>query len=487
MPPIRITLPNNWTPRPDQMRLWAYLEGGGTRADEVAHRRWGKDDISLHWAACAAHKKIGTYWHMLPEAAQARKAIWDAVNPKTGKRRIDEAFPLELRASTRNDDMFIRFKNGSTWQVIGSDNYNSLVGSPPIGVVFSEWSLANPAAWTYLRPILRENGGTAVFIWTPRGRNHATRAFEFRASDPTWFAEKMPAAIRVDGAKSDTMPDGPEAFSCITPVFTPQDLFQELKEMIEEAGSVSEGLARFNQEYLVDFDAPVPGAYFGEQVLAAQKEGRIGVVPYNPAYPVDTAWDLGIDDYTAIWFLQRVSRNRVNVIGYYECSDIGFDNSTGGGIVAEAFKTEERRNWRWGMHYLPHDVAVRELGAGGRSRRETLMSLGIKPIRVGVARDPEERINATRRLLPICHFDKEKCQAGLDHLKQHRKRWNAQLGVFGGELHGEHSHAAHAFGEFAENAGMARIGTPPKKVPTNPSDYKFNGNPVRNAPSWKVA
>ena len=148
----RIRLPNNWEPRDYQLPLWSYLQGGGLRADVAAHRRWGKDEVALHWTATQMVQRPGSYWHMLPEASQARKAIWDAVNPHTGLRRIDEAFPPALRENTREQDMFIRFKNGATWQVVGSDNYNSLVGSPPVGVIFSEWSIARPDAWTYMRP-----------------------------------------------------------------------------------------------------------------------------------------------------------------------------------------------------------------------------------------------------------------------------------------------------------------------------------------------
>jgi hypothetical protein len=139
----KLVIPACWTPRPYQMPLWRYLERGGLRADVAAHRRWGKDEVALNWAAVAAQSKPGAYWHLLPEASQGRKAIWDAVNPHTGRRRIDEAFPKALRAATRDGDMMIRFNNGSTWQVCGSDNYNSLVGAPPVGVVFSEWALAN--------------------------------------------------------------------------------------------------------------------------------------------------------------------------------------------------------------------------------------------------------------------------------------------------------------------------------------------------------
>ncbi|MCR5879412.1 hypothetical protein [Phenylobacterium sp. J367] len=168
----------HWTPKPHQEELFFALRGGCKRADVAAHRRWGKDEVALAWAAEAAIRTQGTYWHLLPEAAQAKKAIWDAINPHTGKRRIDEAFPREVRHKRWEADMKVELKNGSTWQVAGSDNYNSLVGSPPVGVVFSEWSLAKPEAWGYLRPILAENGGWALFLWTPRGLNHATRAFE---------------------------------------------------------------------------------------------------------------------------------------------------------------------------------------------------------------------------------------------------------------------------------------------------------------------
>jgi phage terminase large subunit len=439
--------------------MWAYLENGGRRADVVAHRRWGKDDVSLHWASVAAHQRVGVYWHMLPEAAQARKAIWDAVNPRTGLRRIDEAFPKELRATTREQDMLIRFKCGSTWQVLGSDNFDSFVGSPPIGVVFSEWSLARPNGWNYVRPILLENGGWSVFIWTPRGRNHATRAFEARERDVEWFTARVPATV--------------------TPVFTPEQLAKEKQDLIDETGSVAEGTALFNSEYMVDFDSAVPGSYYGEQMAEVVKAGRLTSVPWTPGVPVDTMWDLGIDDYTAIWFSQRITRTRLNILRFYETSDLGLDQ-----IVKEAFGPVG--NYKFGQHFLPHDVNVRELGAGGRSRKQTLMQLEIKPIRVGVQRDPEERINASRRLLPYCWFDTS-TQAGFDHLKGYRKRWNQSLGVFVGPLHNEHSHAADAFGEGAVNM---RLPNDPKKAdtPASPSDYGRKSMFARDdTPHWKTA
>uniref|UniRef100_A0A6M3XUW8 Putative homing endonuclease n=1 Tax=viral metagenome TaxID=1070528 RepID=A0A6M3XUW8_9ZZZZ len=160
-----ITIPNNWRPRLDQMLLWEYMEAGGLRACEVAHRRWGKDDVALHYTATALIQRPGNYWHMLPQYNQARKVIWDAVNPRTGKKRIDEAFPVEIRKQARRNEMSIEFINGAIWQLVGSDNYNAYVGSPPLGIVLSEWAVANPMAWAFLSPILEENGGWAIFIY----------------------------------------------------------------------------------------------------------------------------------------------------------------------------------------------------------------------------------------------------------------------------------------------------------------------------------
>jgi hypothetical protein len=416
-------LPQRWEPRAYQRSLWTYLENGGLRADVVAHRRWGKDEVALNWAAREAMAQPGTYWHLLPEASQGRKAIWDAVNPHTGARRIDEAFPPAVRERTRDAEMMIHLTKGSTWQVVGSDNFNSLMGSPPRGVVFSEWALAKPQAWSFIRPILAENGGWALFLWTPRGRGHATRAFESRQRRPEeWFTLKSPATQ--------------------TDVFTCEQLERERTELIAELGSEEEGQARFASEYLVDFDAAAPGAYYASLLGEAERDGRIGRVPYDPALKVDTAWDLGIDDYTAIWFFQQAGRE-VRAIDYFETSGEGLQAVVRAAIAAKPYV--------YGTHHLPHDVMVRELGAAGRSRFETLGGLGLGPISVGAAMDPEERINAARLMIPITWFDAERCAGGLSRLRAYCKRWNRTTRSYGGPLHDEASHGADAFGEFAAN------------------------------------
>lgn len=227
---LSLPLPHGgFEPRDDQMALWDYLENGGKRAVAVCHRRWGKDEISLHYTACASQERVGNYWHMLPQFNQCRKAIWEAINPRTGKKRIDDVFPEEMRTSTRNTDMYISFTNGSSWQLVGSDNYNSLVGSPPVGIVFSEYALSDPSCWAYLSPIIEENGGWAAFISTSRGDNHLKAILDMARVRPDWFAQVLTAED--------------------TPVFTAMRLKEIQQELVGTLGPEM-GEAMFQQEYM---------------------------------------------------------------------------------------------------------------------------------------------------------------------------------------------------------------------------------------------
>lgn len=375
------------------------------------HRRFGKDDVSLHWTAVAAFQRVGTYWHLLPEAAQARKAIWDAVNPHTGKRRIDEAFPPELRETTREQEMFIRFKNGSTWQVVGSDNFNSLVGSPPIGVVFSEWSLANPAAWAYLLPILTENGGWAIFIYTPRGANHGKTTYEsaVKRKEQGWFAEILTA-------------DDTQALSA--------DALAEALVGYQDLYGQDEGDAFFQQEFYCSFSGAVLGSIFGKEVERARREGRIGVVPHEPWIPVHTGWDLGRTDETTIWWFQ-VFAGEVRVLDYH----------------ASNFKTIEfycklldekrvEREFQYGTHYLPHDGKIATLISGGKTalqqfvdwntaNQDRLGSFAVLPIT-----DKQDQIQAGRATLGKAWIDAERCADGIEALINYRREWDEEKRVF---------------------------------------------------------
>lgn len=417
-----IELPaNNWTPRPDQMPLWRYLTGGGKRAIEIAHRRWGKDDVALHATAVAAHRRVGTYWHLLPQQNQARRAIWNAVNPKTGRRRIDDAFPHELRANTRDDEMLIRFKSGSTWQVLGSDNYDALVGAPPIGVVFSEFALSDPQAWSLIRPILLENGGWAAFITTPRGRNHAFRMFEMARQSSEWHAE----VVTVEDSK----------------IIGVDDLKRELAELVSERGE-SDGQAIYDQEWMCSWSAALPGAYYARTVDAIEKAGQITAVRHNPARQVHTAWDLGANDATVIWFMQWTG------VGW---AFIDYIANTNVGI--EWYVNELRaKPYNYGEHLLPHDGGAKNVRVEAAGTiKDTMETLGLENIRivprtVSVAND----INEVRKVIPICFFDAEKCAHGIDALRAYRREWSEPLKSYkDAPLHDWASDPADAFRTFA--------------------------------------
>lgn len=410
------------------------MHGGGTRAIAIWPRRHGKDDVALHYTACAAHERIGVYWHLLPQQNQARKAIWDAVNPHTGRRRIDDAFPAGLRETTREQDMMIRFKSGSTWQVIGSDNYDALVGTPPIGVVFSEWALSNPQAWSLIRPILAENGGWAMFITTPRGRNHAHRMYEMAQGSNSWFCERLTALQ--------------------TNVFSKETLDNEKAELKNERGD-DDGEAIFEQEYMTSFSAGLPGSYYAKIIDRLEADGRITSVPYNPQFQVHTAWDLGRNDQTAIWFVQRYGTGWA-VIDYIVNTSVGIDwyvSALKGLNINDATDQSHahRVRYNYGEHLMPHDADNEQLVSATGSIAETAESMGLKNIRViprtaSVAND----INEVRQVLPICWFDKEKTEKGVDALRSYRRIWDEKLKSYKDTpLHDWASDPADAFRTFA--------------------------------------
>lgn len=402
---MEVVLPSQWRPRDYQLSLWRYLSGGGKRAVAVWHRRAGKDSTALNFTAIAAHERVGTYWHMLPLATQGRKVVWDGID-RSGRRVIDQVFPQPLRKATNKQEMKIELKCGSIWQVVGSDNYNALIGANPVGVVFSEYAVADPAAWDYIRPILAENGGWALFIYTPRGRNHGASLYDLARERENWFAD----LLTVDNTGA-----------------IPLAAIDEERE----AGMSDEIV---QQEFYCSFDAPLVGAYYAKLISDAETEGRIGNAPHEPQYPVHTAWDLGIGDSTAIWFFQQVGRE-VRLIDHYEASGVGLDHFA---------KMLKDKPYVYGDHLAPHDVEVRELGTG-RSRRETLAGLGIK-IRVVPRLGLDDGINAARLVLPRCWIDAGKCKRGLDALRQYRREWDGGLKVFKDRpLHDWASHSADAF------------------------------------------
>jgi hypothetical protein len=447
-----IPIPHNgWLPRWHQMRLWSYLRDGGKRAMAVWHRRAGKDEVCLHHAAFSAVTRIGNYAHCLPEYAQGRKAIWNAVNPHTGKRRIDEAFPLEARANTNDQEMLIRLTTGSTWQVIGSDTYNtSLVGTSIAGIVFSEYALANPSAWAYARPMIEENDGWAVFITTPRGRNHAYDMYKYAAQAPGWFCELLTA--------SDT-----EAL-------TQQQLDEALAEYQALYG-VDMGTAQFQQEYMCDWAAAVLGAFYAHEMALVRSEGRVLEVEPVAGQYVHRAWDLGVGDDTSIWWFQAVG-GQLLVLDHYASSGVGLEHYRD---VVE--KREKERGWLHGTDFVPHDAKIKEWGTG-RTRVETMQTMGLKPMLVPLS-SIDDGINAARRTLPLCVFHPRCEDGGISALEQYRREWDDEKKAFrASAVHDWTSHPADAFRYLAlswKQAPLREVKVPKPEgwhIPPPPDDVR---------------
>ena len=414
-----IKLPYQWSPRPYQQGLWDYLSGGGKRAVARWHRRSGKDDVFLHHTACSAFERPGNYWYMLPEYSQARKSMWDAINPHSGKRRIDEAFPPEIRKFTREHEMMIGLGDKSTFQLVGSDNFNSLVGSPPIGLVFSEYALSNPSAWAYLMPILEENGGWAGFNSTPRGNNHFKNLCTFAEREKGWFYDVQTAEH--------------------TGVYTEEQLDSILRQLQATHGD-DYGKALWMQEYFVSFDAAIPGSVWGDCIDKAQLGGRIMDVPCDPNFPVLTAWDLGRTDSTAIWFYQMIA-NEIRVIDYHESNlkDIPYY----GDLLREKAK---ERDFKYSTHWLPHDARARTLAAGGKSIQQQMMEQNVGRIVIAKRLDHVDGIQGARATFPHCYFDKTRCEYGIEVLRNYHYEWDEEKKIFSNmPAHDWSSHGASAF------------------------------------------
>ena len=168
------------------------MDSGQKRACLVWHRRSGKSKTLLNFAIKKACERVGTYYHCFPEYAQGRKILWDGVDGEEHP-VMEWHIPQILRRATNKQEMKIELVNGSIWQIIGADNYNSVVGANPVGIILDEWAISDkyPQAWDYFRPILAENGGWAVFPFTPRGRNHGFDLYQQSLVNPDWFCQLL--------------------------------------------------------------------------------------------------------------------------------------------------------------------------------------------------------------------------------------------------------------------------------------------------------
>lgn len=391
--------------RPYQQEVIKWFRNGGKRAVCVWHRRAGKDRTATFIESELACKRVGLYWHALPEYAQARRVIWDAIT-KDGQKLIDISFPPAIVRKKHEHEMKIELINGSIWQPVGADNFNSLVGSNPVHVTYSEYALMAPAAREYLRPIIAENDGSELFISTPRGYNHFHDLYEFARTSEHWHTSRL------------------SVFD--TNVIAESVLDEERKTMPEEL---------FRQEFECDFSAANVGAILGRWVEQAEKDGRVSdEVEYDPdGAGLVISSDIGRRDTSTWWFWQPKA-DGFALVDYDEDS----------GLDAEEWcdRLKERLAGRkLDKIWLPHDARAKTFSAKHSAIETFLNAFGGDTMRIVPNTSKGDRINAARKVMPHTWFNKMRCHKGLMGLRAWSFEWNQDTRQFSREP--KHDWASH--------------------------------------------
>lgn len=395
-----VTIP--YKPRPLQLDLHRALDAARWCV-AVCHRRFGKTVMAvnhLQRAAITCDKERPRFHYIAPTFAQGKSIAWDYLKHYSAPIPGVEKNESELR---------INYPNGAQVQILGADNPDRMRGIYSDGAVFDEYGLQPPNVFTeVMRPAFSDRKGWALFIGTPNGRNQFQKVAQEAQVNATgdWFFASYKA--------SETGYVDAQELKNAKAMMTPDE---------------------YAQEYECSFEAAIKGAIYSAELQQARDSGRIGTVPIDPILPIDTAWDLGVGDATAIWFTQSLKTGEVRIVDYYE--------SAGEGLPHYA-SVLTRKGYNYGKHWAPHDIQVKEF-ASGRSRLEAAASLGIRFQITGNV-PLEDGIHAARMLLPRCYFDQGRCQAGLDALQSYRRDYNTRLNEFKAvPVHDWASHAADAF------------------------------------------
>ena len=391
--------PTQIIPAPPRRVFLPYHNRTQRFAVGVAHRRCGKTVATINdkiKRAITTDKQHYRAAYLAPYLKQAKDVAWEYL------KRYSQ--PLWGKAPNESE-LYVELLNGARIKIYGADNPDALRGGYLDDATLDEYADMYPGIWgSVIRPMLADRLGSATFIGTPKGRNSFCELYERAKVDPDWFPFFLPASE--------------------TRIIPKSELDAAAREMTPE---------QYAQEFECSFEAAIVGAYYGRDMAEAERAGRLASVPYDPALPVYTAWDLGIGDSTAIWFWQA-HLNELRVIGFYEANGHGLDHYAKV-IHAKPYKVE--------ADYVPHDARVRELGTG-RTRVETMQTLGLKP-RLVPAHKVMDGINALRVMFPRTYWDREACKDGLEALRQYRADYDEKARVFrDSPKHDWTSHASDA-------------------------------------------
>jgi phage terminase large subunit len=387
----------------------------------VCHRRAGKTVACINDlvdGALRCQLPSPRFAYVAPFYSQAKDIAWNYLRNYTLPIPGAKPFEYELRIDLPNEGRV---------RLYGADNYERLRGSYYDGIVLDEFGDMDPRAWQeVIRPALSDRHGWAIFIGTPKGRNHFYDLWRQAQNDPEWFRLMLKASQSglIDGA----------------------ELADARKAMTED---------QYNAEYECSFEAAIVGAYYAREIEQAERDKRICSVPYEARVPVETAWDLGVGDSTSIWFLQQVGKE-IRVIDYLENHGVGM------GWYANELR---QKPYSYGLHILPHDAEARMQGEEVRTRAGILKDLGFANQKIIAASNVDDGINVARVMFSRCWFDKTKCEQGLRALRQYHREWDDKHKVFHPRpMHDWSSHAADAF-------RMAALGLPEAQAEMKPIQY----------------
>jgi hypothetical protein len=375
----------------------------------VCHRRSGKTVgvvAELVDRSVQCTKKNPQYAYLAPTFAQAKKVAWQYFIDMLKDFPGFEAHQQELR---------IRFTaphgNGVvTIYLLGIENANNIRGMYFDGVIADEYQEWSPDVWSLiLKPALLDRDGWAIFIGTAKPNTDFKTKYDRAKQNPAWFTFML---------KADD-----------SGIFRKEQL-DEIREEIGEAA--------YEQEMNCNFAGTLIGAYFSKYMKDANDDKRVTKVLHDPALVVNTYWDLGINDTTTIWFRQQLG-NEYRYIEAYQMSGVGLEHYV---------KILKDRPYVYGRHVLPHDAAARELGTGV-TRQETLRKLGLR-CEIQPRQSIEDRIQATRLMIPKSWFDAEKCARGIEALKSYQRKYDPKHQIYSDTpLHDWSSHFSDSFGYSA--------------------------------------
>jgi hypothetical protein len=329
----------------------------------------------------------------------------------------------------RESELSVELFNGAKIALYGADNPDALRGLYFDGVILDEYGDCRPSLWAeVVLPTLADRKGWAVFIGTPKGKNHFYEVRERAKREDNWFYLEIKAS---------------------TSGILPQEELDEMKAQMSEA--------QYEQELECSFEAAVIGTYYSHMIAIMEerhlrgdiKDPQITTVPYDPDFEVFAAQDLGFTDSTAIWFWQT-RPDGLAIIDYEEHHSENLEFY---------FELLRSKGYRYNTIWLPHDAKAKSLQTGRSTieqylRQETYGEDGERvqefPARIAPKLSLQHGIDAVRFILPYCYMDKKKCAIGIEVLRAYRRQYNEVTKAFTDKpLHDWSSHGSDAFRIFA--------------------------------------